>query len=99
MEVLFEKLFEVFSLEYMFSVIVASYLVIKTVDTLNGKRVVPSWGKCLATCIVGAALFFVFYLFTEETFERLITSFFAAVFTYDKAIKFLIEKFNVGYKK
>lgn len=99
MEPLFSKLFEIFSVEYMFSVIVASYLVIKLVDFLNKEKVVPSWAKCLITCIVGVTLFVVFYLFTEETLECLITSFFAAVFAYDKAIKFLIEKFNVGYRK
>lgn len=99
MEMLFAKIFDIFSLEYMFSVIVASYLAIKLVDLLNGDKVVPSWAKCLITCVIGVALFAVFYFFTEETFECLITSFFAAVFAYDKAIKFLIEKFNVGYRK
>lgn len=99
MDVLFAKLFEVFSLEYMFSVIVATYFVIKLVDVLNGDKIVPSWAKSLITCIVGMILFVVFYFLTEETFECLITSFFAAVFAYDKAIKFLIEKFNVGYRK
>ena len=42
MDVLFTKLFEIFSLEYMFSVIVATYLTIKLVDVLNGDKVVPS---------------------------------------------------------
>lgn len=99
MDVIFAKLFEVFSMEYMFSVIVAAYLTIKIVDAFNGDRVVPSWAKCLVTCIMGAVLFVVFYIFTEETFECLIASFFAAVFAYDKAVKFLIEKFNMGYRK
>ena len=99
MEPLFTKLLELFSVGYMFSVIVASYLVIKLVDAVNGNKVVPSWAKCLVTCIMGIILFVVFYLFTEETLESLITSFFAAVFVYDKAIKLLIEKFNMGYRK
>lgn len=99
MEPLFTKLLELFSVGYMFSVIVASYLVIKLVDAVNGNKVVPSWAKCLVTCIMGIILFVVFYLFTEETLECLITSFFAAVFVYDKAIKLLIEKFNMGYRK
>ena len=99
MEILIEKLFETFSLEYMFSVIVATYLFIKFTDALNGDRVVPTWLKWLITCGTGFVLFIVFYFFTEETFERLITSFFAAVFAYDGAIKFLIERFNAGYRK
>lgn len=99
MDALFTKLFDIFSIEYMFSVIVATYLAIKTVDVLNGEKIVPSWAKCLITCLMGAILFVVFYLFTEESFERLVTSFFAAVFAYDKAIKVLIEKFKIGYRK
>lgn len=99
MESLFAKIFEMFSVEYMFSVIVASYLVIKLVDLLNKEKIVPSWAKCLITCIMGVVLFIVFYQFTEEKTECLITSFFAAVFTYDKAIKFLINRFNIGYRR
>ena len=99
MEAVFTKLFEIFSVEYMFSVIVATYLIIKAVDKFNGDKVVPSWAKCTITCFVGAVMFFVFYKVTEETVECLIASFFAAVFAYDKAIWFLLNKFNVGYRK
>lgn len=99
MDILFDRLFSILSLEYMFSVIVASYFAIKLVDLLNGNKVIPSWLKCTITCIMGVILFAVFCLFTDETVECLITSFFAALFTYDKAVKFLIEKFNVGYRK
>lgn len=99
MDVLLTKLFDLLSLEYMFSVIIATYFAIKIVDVLNGNRIVPAWAKCLISCVTGAILFAVFYLFTDETFERLITSFFGAVFIYDKAIKFLLEQLNVGYRK
>ena len=99
MEVLFSKLLEIFSIGYMFSVIVASYLVIKAIDKLNGDKVVPSWAKFLVTCVVGSILFTIFYMFTEETIDCLIASFLAAIFVYDNAIKFLIEKFNIGYRK
>lgn len=99
MDALFAKLFEIFSLEYMFSVIVASYLTIKLVDVLNGKKVVPSWLKRLITCIIGAILFVVFAKFTDVTVQCLIASFFSAVFIYDTAIKVIIKKFNIGYRK
>lgn len=99
MEVLFSKLFEIFSLEYMFSVIVASYLTIKLVDVLNGERVVPSWMKRGITCLIGAILFVVFKKFTDVTVECLIASFFSAVFVYDTAIKVIIKKLNIGYRK
>lgn len=99
MELLFEKLFGIFSLEYMFSVIVASYLVIKLVDVLNGKKVVPTWLKRLITCLVGAVFFVVFVKFTDVTVQCLMASFFSAVFVYDAAIKVIIKKFNIGYRK
>lgn len=99
MELLFEKLFGIFSLEYMFSVIVASYLVIKLVDALNGKKVVPTWLKRLITCLVGAVFFVVFVKFTDVTVQCLMASFFSAVFIYDAAIKVIIKKFNIGYRK
>lgn len=99
MEVLFEKLFGIFSLEYMFSVIVASYLVIKLVDVLNGKKAVPSWMKRLITCLVGTILFMAFVEFTDITVQCLIASFFSAVFVYDIAIKVIIKKLNIDYRK
>lgn len=98
MEVLFSKMFEVFSLEYMLSVIVASYLTIKLADVLNGERVVPSWMKRVITCLIGAILFIVFVRFTDVTVQCLIASFFSAVFVYDTAIKVIIKKFNIGYR-
>lgn len=99
MEVLFTKLLGIFSLEYMFSVIVASYLTIKLVDALNGNRVAPSWLKRVITCLVGAVLFIVFIKFTDVAMQCLIASFFSAVFVYDTAIKVIIKKFNIGYRE
>lgn len=99
MEVLIERIFGIFSLEYMFSVIVASYLVIKLVDALNGERVVPTWLKRLITCLVGAVFFVVFVKFTDVTVQCLMASFFSAVFVYDTAIKVIIKKFNIDYRK
>lgn len=99
MEILFEKLFGIFSLEYMFSVIVASYLTIKIVDALNGKKIVPSWLKRLITCIIGAILFVIFAKFTDINVQCLIASFFSAVFVYDIAIKVIIKKLNIDYRK
>lgn len=99
MGVFFEKLFDIFSLEYMFSVIIASYLVIKLVDVINGEKVVPTWMKRVITFIVGVILFVVFMKFTDETVQCLMASFFSAVFVYDTAIKVIIRKFNIDYRK
>lgn len=99
MEIFINKLFEIFSTEYMFSVIVASYLIIKLVDALNGDKIVPTWLKRTITCTVGAILFIVFIKFTDVTLQCLIASFFSAVFVYDTAIKVIIQKFNIDYRK
>ena len=99
MDVLVAKFFEIFSLEYMFSVIVASYLIIKLVDVLNGDSIVPTWMKRVITCVVGALLFIIFIKFTDVTLQSLIASFFSAIFVYDTAIKVIIQKFNIDYRK
>lgn len=99
MEDLLTKILGVFSIEYMVSVIIASYLVLKAVDALNGDRVVPTWLKRVATCTIGVALFWVFLKFAGATVQSLVASFFAAVFVYDVAIKALLKKFNIDYKE
>lgn len=99
MEPIFERILSVFSFEYMFSVIIASYFVIKVIDSFNGDKAVPSRIKRLITFCVGAISFWVFHTSTEVAFETLISSYFAAVFFYDAAIKYIIRKLDVDYKK
>jgi len=99
MDTLSIKLFEIFSLPYMFSVICGSYFIIKMVDFLNGEAKVPCWLKRTITFFVGALLFGVFVAYTDTSCECLISSYFCAVFTYDAAIKVLIKKFGIDYKK
>ena len=99
METFIIRLLEVFSLEYMASVILASYFIIKVIDWVNGDKVVPTWGKRTVTFVIGAMLFGVFFLYTDTAHEQLIASFFAALFLYDAAIKELLKRFNIEYRK
>ena len=99
MEHIFDRIVDIFSLEYMFSVIVATYLVIKFADSVNGDKAVPTWLKRLTTLVVGIILFAVFRKYTDVTMECLITSYLAAVFIYDTAIKYLLKKFKIDYFK
>ena len=99
MEHLVDRILQIFSLEYMFSVIIASYFIIKVIDSLNGDKAVPTKFKRLITFGVGTISFWIFRTFTEVTFETLVSSYFAAIFFYDSAIKYLIQKLDVGYKK
>lgn len=98
MEYIFDRLFQIISLEYMLSVILASYFVIKGVDMLNGTKAVPTWIKRLITFGVGIFLFLIFYRFTETSLETLITSYFVAVFFYDAVIKFCMKKLDIDYR-
>lgn len=99
MESLFERLFEVFSLEYIFVVILASYSVISLIDYFNGERVVPTWLKRTITAVIGVVSIFVFKTWANVEITRLFASYFAAVFIYDTAIKFLLKKLDIEYRK
>lgn len=99
MDALFDKIFEVLSLEYMLSVIAASYLILKLIDALNGDKVISTWLKRSVTCLVGVVLFIMFVEFTDVTVQCLVASFFAALFVYDSAIKTIIRKFDLDYRK
>ena len=99
MDILFNRIFQLFSLEYMLSVIIGSYFTIKIIDFLNGDKVVPTWMRRTITCISGVVLFFVFLHFTDCHVDCLIASFFAAIFVYDAAIKELFRKLNISYRE
>lgn len=99
MDLLFEGIFKVFNLEYIFSVIIGTYFLIKLVDYLNGAAKVPTWLKRVITFGNGAVMFLIFRMCTDIPVQTLAASYFAAVFVYDTAIKFLIKKFNIDYKK
>lgn len=99
MEPLFNRLLETFSLEYMFTIIMASYFIIKVIDQFNGNNAVPTWLKRVITASVGLVAWVVFSRYTDTSFECLAASYFAAVFVYDTAIKVLLKKFDIDYKK
>lgn len=98
MEQLFTRLFEIFSLEYIFSVIIASYFIIKLIDILNKEKVVSTGIKRLVTFIVGVIFFLIFRYYTDTTVQCLSASYFAALFIYDTAIRFLLQKLDIEYK-
>jgi len=99
METLTERLFQVFSVEFIFTIIFAAYFVIKLLEALYKIAPVPTWVKKLATILVGLIAFGVFVWITDTPKETLLVSYFAALFFYDYAIKWLLEKFNINYKK
>ena len=99
MDIIISRLTEIFSLEYVFTVILTSYLIISGIDVINKEKKVPTWVKRFVTFAVGATSFFVFRHFTGVTTESLIASYLLAVFVYDTAIKTILTKLNITYKK
>lgn len=99
MEHIFTKFVEAFSIEYIFTVILATYLTIKLIETLYSKMPLPTWVKKVTTIVIGLLSFGVFVWLTDIPMETMLSSYFAALFLYDYAIKWLLEKFNVNYRK
>lgn len=99
MESVLDKILEVFIIDFMFCVIMASYFIIKVIDYFNGDKAVPTWAKRIITFIVGSVCFYGYWKFANYEFQNLLASYFAAVFCYDTAIKFFIEKLNISYRK
>lgn len=99
MEQLFDKLMQAFSVEFIFTIVFASYFMIKLAETLAKGIPVASWVKRLITVVVGIVAFIAFVWVTDTPKATLLSSYFAALFIYDYAIKWLLEKFNVNYKK
>lgn len=98
MENIFDKILNAFSPAYILTVIIASYFVIKLVDYLNGESEVKTWHKRIATFGIGAIAFTAFYIWGNTDFEVLVASYFAALFLYDAAIKYLLKKLEIDYK-
>jgi len=99
MNIIFDRFIQAFSVEFIFTVIFATYFAIKLLETVMKGIPVLSWVKKLVTVVVGTILFFVFVWITDTPKETLLSSYFAALFLYDYAIKWLLRKFNVNYKK
>lgn len=99
MDQLFAKIFEIFSVEYIVCVILTSYMIIKLIDYLNGIKEVSTWMRRGITFIVGGGYVLFFREFTDTTIQCLVSSFFVSLFIYDGAIKYLIKKFNIDYRK
>ena len=53
-----KELLSKFDLAYMFAVNVATYIIIKVIDNLNGEKIVPTYLKRIIAFIVGAVIAF-----------------------------------------
>lgn len=53
-----KELLSKFDLAYMFAVNIATYIIIKVIDNLNGEKIVPTYLKRIIALIVGIIIAF-----------------------------------------
>lgn len=95
-----EELLSHFDIGYMFTVNVATYLIIKTIDKFNGEKIVPTWTKRIVAVIVGVIIGLAVTSFgTDKT--TIFYSFILSLVSWDILFKPILnridDKFN--YKK
>lgn len=95
-----KELLSKFDLAYMFAVNVATYIIIKVIDNLNGEKIVPTYLKRIIAFIVGAVIAFAVISFgTDKTI--ILYSFILSLVSWDILFKPILniigDKFN--YKK
>lgn len=95
-----EELLSRFDIAYMFTVNIATYLVIMTIDKLNGERIVPTYLKRIIAFIVGTIIAFTVTTFgTDKT--TILYSFILSLVSWDILFKPLLNKLGdkFNYKK
>lgn len=79
-----------FDFGYMFSVNVLTYLIIKTIDYLNGDKSVPTWLKRIIAVISGLILALIIVLMSGFT-PSLLYSFILSLVSWDIIFKPLLK--------
>ena len=79
-----------FDFGYMFSVNVLTYLIIKTIDYLNGDKSVPTWLKRTIAVISGLILALIIVLMSGFT-SSLLYSFILSLVSWDTVFKPLLK--------
>ena len=79
-----------FDFGYMFSVNVLTYLIIKTIDYLNGDKSVPTWLKRTIAVISGLILALIIVLMSGFT-SSLLYSFILSLISWDTIFKPLLK--------
>lgn len=87
-----------FDLGYCVIINVATYLIIKFIDELNGDKVVPVWGKRLvlitSILVIGTA-----YYFIDHNPKLLLNSSILAPVFWTWILKPICKKLDIDYKK
>lgn len=100
MEKIIDILLNSFDLGYMLAVNILTYLIIKSIDSLNGpNKAVPTWLKRLIAVLSGILLGGIIYLNTGYS-SMIIYSFIASLVTWDTIFKPIVKYFkNLSYNE
>lgn len=99
MEKIIDLLINSFDFGFMFSVNIFTYLVIKTIDQINGNKKVPTWSKRIIAVLCGLILGYMIYV-NEGYTNKLLYSFIASLVSWDIVFKPIIKYFkNLDYNK
>lgn len=96
---LFQKALESISVTYILSANFIIYFIIKLIDQLNGKKVVPQITKIFitgTTCLVLAGLFL---WQSYAAGDVILTSALFVPISYKYVIKYFLDKFGMHYRK
>lgn len=98
-EQLISIIFNNFNIPYIISINIFTYTIIKIVDYFNGQKKVSCGLKRVILLICTIVLAILYKLLTNIENEVLLNSSISAPVIYSWAIKPIVEKFGVGYKK
>lgn len=100
MEKIIDLLLNSFDFGYMFSVNILTYLIIKTIDQLNGPdKSVPVWVKRIIAVFCGLLLGGLICINSEYT-NTLLYSFIASLISWDTIFKPIVKYFkDLDYNK
>ena len=99
MEQLISIILNSFDFGYMFAVNVLTYIIIKTIDSCNGNKAVPTWQKRIIALICGIILG-VIVGFTSGFTNILLYSFILSLVSWDALFKPILKRLKyMDYKK
>lgn len=88
-----------FDLAYMLVINIATYLIIKLIDKINGNKAVSTWGKRIVLVATIIVISIAYIISGYEDYKVLINSAIAAPVFYSWVLRPILKKFKIGYKE
>lgn len=97
MEDIINNMIESFDMKLMITITVFTYCLLKILDSFINKT--SKTLKKVITVVLSALLCYIYYKYMNVTLEQLIPTYLISVAFYDNIIKFIVDKFKLGYRK